>query len=43
MSSYPKLRIAPSWLSDRCRAAGLDVHREAVDSRGMRILHAVKR
>ncbi|WBO68519.1 class I SAM-dependent methyltransferase [Streptomyces camelliae] len=41
-SSYPKLRIAPPWLAGQCRAAGLDVRRETADSRGMRILHAVK-
>ncbi|MEU8034553.1 hypothetical protein AB0C13_39345, partial [Streptomyces sp. NPDC049099] len=40
--SYPKLRIASSWLVQQCRAAGLDVRRDAADSRGMRILHAVK-
>jgi SAM-dependent methyltransferase len=41
-SSYPKLRIASSWLVAQCRAAGLDVRHDATDSRGMRILHAVK-
>jgi SAM-dependent methyltransferase len=41
-SSYPKLRIASSWLVEQCRAAGLDVRHDATDSRGMRILHAVK-
>ncbi|GCB51671.1 bifunctional 2-polyprenyl-6-hydroxyphenol methylase/3-demethylubiquinol 3-O-methyltransferase UbiG [Streptomyces sp. NL15-2K] len=41
-SSYPKLRIASSWLVEQCRAAGLDVRHDAADSRGMRILHAVK-
>jgi SAM-dependent methyltransferase len=40
--SYPKLRIASTWLVEQCRAAGLDVHRDTADSRGMRILHAVK-
>jgi SAM-dependent methyltransferase len=41
-SSYPKLRLASSWLVEQCRAAGLDVRHDAADSRGMRILHAVK-
>ncbi|MEU2717979.1 class I SAM-dependent methyltransferase [Streptomyces sp. NPDC007205] len=41
-SSYPKLRIASSRLVELCRAAGLDVRRDTADSRGMRILHAVK-
>ncbi|MFJ2960719.1 class I SAM-dependent methyltransferase [Streptomyces collinus] len=41
-SSYPKLRLAPSWLVEQCRAAGLDVRHDAADSRGMRVLHAVK-
>ncbi|MDO0930423.1 class I SAM-dependent methyltransferase [Streptomyces sp. DG2A-72] len=41
-SSYPKLRLASSWLVEQCRAAGLDIHHDAADSRGMRILHAVK-
>lgn len=42
VSSYPKLRIASAWLVEQCRAAGLDVHRDAADSTGMRIVHAVK-
>ncbi|MDQ0718000.1 SAM-dependent methyltransferase [Streptomyces luteogriseus] len=41
-SSYPKLRLGSSWLVGQCRAAGLDVRRDAADSRGMRTLHAVK-
>jgi SAM-dependent methyltransferase len=41
-SSYPKLRLASSWLVEQCRAAGLGVRHDAADSRGMRILHAVK-
>jgi SAM-dependent methyltransferase len=40
--SYPKLRLGSSWLVEQCRAAGLDVRHDAADSRGMRILHAVK-
>ncbi|WP_225834173.1 bifunctional 2-polyprenyl-6-hydroxyphenol methylase/3-demethylubiquinol 3-O-methyltransferase UbiG [Streptomyces sp. NK08204] len=40
--SYPKLRIASSWLVEQCRAAGLEVRHDAADARGMRILHAVK-
>ncbi|MGV9563837.1 class I SAM-dependent methyltransferase [Streptomyces sp. NPDC003480] len=40
--SYPKLRIASSWLVEQCRAAGLDVRHDAEDTRGLRILHAVK-
>ncbi|MFF3911526.1 class I SAM-dependent methyltransferase [Streptomyces sp. NPDC001848] len=42
VGSYPKLRIASSWLVEQCRAAGLDLRHDASDSRGMRILHAVK-
>jgi hypothetical protein len=41
-SSYPKLRLASSWLVEQCRVAGLDVRHDAADSGGMRILHAVK-
>ncbi|WP_369201481.1 class I SAM-dependent methyltransferase [Streptomyces sp. PU-14G] len=41
-SSYPKLRLSPRWLTDQCRAAGLDVRRHAAGSRGMYVLHAVK-
>ncbi|MFD5258625.1 GNAT family N-acetyltransferase [Streptomyces bobili] len=33
-SSYPKLRIASSWLVEQCRAAGLDVCHDAADSKG---------
>lgn len=41
-SSYPKLRLGSSWLVEQCRAAGLDVHHDVADSRGMRTFHAVK-
>ncbi|MFF4398757.1 hypothetical protein [Streptomyces sp. NPDC001480] len=36
------VRIASVWLAEQCLAAGLDVRHDTVDSRGMRILHAVK-
>ncbi|MFF5533446.1 class I SAM-dependent methyltransferase [Streptomyces cinerochromogenes] len=42
VGSYPKLRIASSWLVEQCRAAGLTVRRDTADAGGMRILHAVK-
>ncbi|GAA2069347.1 class I SAM-dependent methyltransferase [Streptomyces albiaxialis] len=40
--SYPKLRLAPSWLSDQCRAVGLHVRPDAPAPGGMRLLHATK-
>lgn len=41
-SSYPKLRLAPSWLAQQCRTAGLKIRHDEVGQGGMRILHAVK-
>ncbi|GHH45818.1 class I SAM-dependent methyltransferase [Streptomyces candidus] len=41
-SSYPKLRLAPQWLTDQCTASGLDVRYHAVGPRGLQVLHAVK-
>jgi SAM-dependent methyltransferase len=41
-SSYPKLRLSPEWLAAQCRTAGLDVRRDEVGPRGMRLLHAGK-
>ncbi|WP_331766134.1 class I SAM-dependent methyltransferase [Embleya sp. NBC_00896] len=40
--SYPKLRIAPEWLSAQCHEAGLDIRDDTTGPRGMRLLHAVK-
>ncbi|MFH8931055.1 hypothetical protein ACH4D4_28795 [Streptomyces pristinaespiralis] len=40
--SYPKLRLAGSWLVAQCRTAGLEARHDAADSTGMRVLHAVK-
>jgi SAM-dependent methyltransferase len=42
VGSYPKLRLAPGWLADQCRAAGLDIQRNEVGPGGMRLLHARK-
>lgn len=42
VGSYPKLRIAPTWLSERCQAAGLQVRHDDLGPRGLRVLHAVK-
>ncbi|MCX4665673.1 class I SAM-dependent methyltransferase [Streptomyces sp. NBC_01381] len=40
--SYPKLRIAASWLESRCHEAGLTVRSSEMGQRGMRVLHAVR-
>ncbi|MER5391549.1 class I SAM-dependent methyltransferase [Saccharopolyspora sp. NPDC002686] len=42
VSSYPKLRLHPEWLAEQCRAAGLDVRRDAPGPRGQRVLHVVQ-
>ncbi|PZT74954.1 MULTISPECIES: class I SAM-dependent methyltransferase [unclassified Streptomyces] len=42
VGSYPKLRIAADWLTEQCRAAGLEVHDDTEGPRGMRLVHAVK-
>ncbi|MEV6839651.1 class I SAM-dependent methyltransferase [Streptomyces sp. NPDC051133] len=39
--SYPKLRIAPAWLAEQCRAAGLRIVRDTTGPGGMQVLHAV--
>ncbi|WP_225839567.1 class I SAM-dependent methyltransferase [Streptomyces sp. NK08204] len=41
-SSYPKLRLDPTWLANQCREAGLDVRHAAPGPRGLHILHATK-
>ena len=41
-SSYPKLRLSPQWLTDRCRTAGLDLRHHAAGPRGLYVLHAVR-
>ncbi|WP_030620288.1 class I SAM-dependent methyltransferase [Streptomyces sclerotialus] len=41
-SSYPKLRISSAWLSEQCRAEGLDIQHSAVDSRGLHTITAIK-
>ncbi|MEV0599019.1 class I SAM-dependent methyltransferase [Streptomyces sp. NPDC050315] len=41
-SSYPKLRLSPTWLADRCVAAGLQIRYDAIGARGMQVLHAVR-
>ncbi|MER7083569.1 Methyltransferase domain-containing protein [Saccharopolyspora kobensis] len=43
VSSYPKLRLPPAWLTEQCRAAGLQVWRETTGPRGLCTLHVVKR
>lgn len=40
--SYPKLRLSHRWLSDRCRAAGLDIGHDESGAGGLRVLHAVR-
>ncbi|MEU5023374.1 class I SAM-dependent methyltransferase [Streptomyces milbemycinicus] len=40
--SYPKLRLAPEWVNEQCRMAGLDIRHDEVDPRGLRVLHAIK-
>ncbi|WP_329624925.1 class I SAM-dependent methyltransferase [Streptomyces sp. NBC_01255] len=40
--SYPKLRLAPTWVADQCRAAGLVIRHDETGPRGMHVLHAVK-
>ncbi|MDT9690278.1 class I SAM-dependent methyltransferase [Streptomyces sp. P9(2023)] len=40
--SYPKLRLASSWVADQCRAAGLVIRHDQTGPRGMHVLHAVK-
>ncbi|MDG4856730.1 class I SAM-dependent methyltransferase [Streptomyces sp. T-3] len=40
--SYPKLRLSPQWLTAQCRTAGLDIRRDEVGPRGLRVLHVIK-
>lgn len=40
--SYPKLRLPHSWVTERCRAAGLAVGYEDIGAGGLRVIHAVK-
>jgi hypothetical protein len=41
-SSYPKLRVAPSWLATQCHHAGLRVQYDASGPGGTHVLHARK-
>lgn len=41
--SYAKLRLSRRWLSDQCRAVGLDIADDETGPGGLRVLHAVKR
>lgn len=42
VSSYPKLRLSPAWLTEQCRAAGLGVRRDTTGPRGLCTLHVIK-
>jgi len=42
VSSYPKLRLDPGWLTRQCTAAGLTVEHSETGPRGMHQLTAVK-
>ncbi|WP_433239534.1 methyltransferase domain-containing protein [Streptosporangium sp. CA-135522] len=39
-SAYPKLRISPDWLAGQCRNAGLEIRRDEIGPRGMRVVVA---
>ncbi|MET9293376.1 class I SAM-dependent methyltransferase [Streptomyces sp. NPDC003077] len=41
-SSYPKLRLAPEYLEEQCRAAGLEVRSHRAGPTGMHVLHVGK-
>ncbi|MGW5646828.1 class I SAM-dependent methyltransferase [Saccharopolyspora sp. NPDC003752] len=43
VSSYPKLRLPPAWLTEQCRVAGLEIRRDVVGPQGLCTLHAVRR
>ncbi|WP_234391968.1 hypothetical protein [Streptomyces sp. WM6378] len=40
--SYPKLRIGPAWLMERCRDAGLHAEHTGDGPRGLHVLTATK-
>ncbi|MGW2253406.1 class I SAM-dependent methyltransferase [Kitasatospora sp. NPDC001660] len=40
VSSYPKLRLAPAWVEERCAAAGLAVRHSEAGARGMHVVVA---
>lgn len=40
ISSYPKLRIAPDWLTARCHEAGLQVRHGGLGPRGLQVIVA---
>ncbi|WP_439679689.1 class I SAM-dependent methyltransferase [Embleya sp. MST-111070] len=42
VGSYPKLRIAPTWLAERCRDVGLTVEHNRTGARGLQVLAARK-
>lgn len=42
VSSYPKLRMSPAWLIDRCRDAGLHIQHSAEGPRGLHVITATK-
>ncbi|MBX7553250.1 class I SAM-dependent methyltransferase [Streptomyces sp. NPDC004232] len=42
VSCYPKLRISPAWLIDRCRDVGLHIQHSADGPRGLHIITATK-
>ena len=41
-SSYPKLRISPGWLGDRCHAVNLKIQHGGTGPRGMHTVLATK-
>lgn len=42
VSSYPKLRISPAWLTGQCRAAGLDILHGTTTPSGLSVIAAAK-
>ncbi|WP_033216624.1 class I SAM-dependent methyltransferase [Kitasatospora phosalacinea] len=42
VGSYAKLRLAPAWVAEQCRAAGLRVQEDGIGPRGLRLLTVVK-
>ena len=42
VSSYPKLRISPGWLTRGCHEAGLEVQHDTVRPSALRVITAIK-